>query len=206
MSLSAFLIEATLISLSGVLSPGPITVTVVGRGSESPHAGALVAIGHGIVEIPLMVAVFFGVGQLLDLPFVQAGIALAGGVFLLMMGVGMIRSFRQGKVESIERGRAPVIAGIVLSLGSPYFLVWWATVGAALIVRSVEFGVWGFVLFGLLHWLCDFLWSYFLSALSFKGGQFFGQRFQQIVFLVCGGLLLFFGARLMFDGISGFIS
>ena len=205
MSLSAFLIEATLISLSGVLSPGPITVTVVGRGSESPHAGALVAIGHGIVEIPLMVAVFFGVGQLLDLPFVQAGIALAGGVFLLMMGVGMIRSFRQGKIESSKRGRAPVIAGIVLSLGSPYFLIWWATVGAALILRSVEFGVWGFVLFGLLHWLCDFVWSYFLSALSFRGGQFFGRRFQQAIFLVCGGLLLFFGVRLVIDGISGFI-
>ncbi len=206
MSLSVFLVEATLISLSGVLSPGPITATVVGRGSESPHAGALVAIGHGIVEFPLMVAVFYGVGHLLGLPYVKAGIAFAGGAFLLMMGVGMVRSFRQGKIESRERGRAPVIAGIVLSLWNPYLLVWWATVGAALVLRSVEFGVWGFVMFGLLHWLCDFVWSYFLSALSFKGGQFFGRRFQQIVFVVCGGMLLFFGVRLVIDGIRGFVA
>ena len=155
MSLPMFLVEATLISLSGTIAPGPITATVVGRGSKSPHAGALVAIGHGIVEIPLMVAVFYGIGQLFDLPYVKTGIALVGGLFLLVMGVGMLRSIKQGEIDSIEQGRTPVIAGIVLSVGNPYFLVWWATVGAALILRSVEFGVWAFVIFGLLHWLCD---------------------------------------------------
>jgi threonine/homoserine/homoserine lactone efflux protein len=98
-----------------------------------------------------------------------------------------------------------VVAGIVLSVGNPYFLVWWATVGAALILRSVAFGVWGLVAFGLLHWLCDFVWSYFLSALSFKGGQFFGQWFQRAIFLVCGGMLLFFGVRLVIDGIGALV-
>jgi threonine/homoserine/homoserine lactone efflux protein len=205
MSLLAFLVESVLISLSGVMAPGPITATVVGRGSESPHAGALVAIGHGIVEFPLMVAVFYGVGQLLDLPYVKAGIASVGGLFLLVMGVGMFRSIKQGEVGSREQGRAPVIAGIVLSLWNPYFLVWWATVGAALVLRSVQFGVWGFVAFGLLHWLCDFVWDYFLSALSFKGGQFFGRWFQKAVFLACGGLLLFFGVRLMVGGVRELI-
>jgi len=205
MSLPMFLVEATLISLSGVMAPGPITATVIGRGSKSPHAGALVAIGHGIVELPLMVAVFYGVGQLLDLAYVRAGIAFVGGVFLLVMGGGMFRSIRLGEVGLREQGRTPVIAGIVLSLWNPYFLVWWATVGAALVLRSVQFGVWGFVAFGLLHWLCDFVWCYFLSALSFKGGQFFGRWFQRAIFLACGGLLLFFGARLMVDGFREFI-
>jgi threonine/homoserine/homoserine lactone efflux protein len=201
-----FLVEAMLISLSGTIAPGPITATVVGRGSKSPHAGALVAIGHGIVEIPLMVAVFYGIGQLFDLPYVKTGIALIGGLFLLVMGVGMLRSIKQGEIDPGEQGRTPVLAGIVLSVGNPYFLVWWATVGAALVLRSVEFGVWAFVAFGALHSLCDFLWSYFLSALSFKGGQFFGRWFQQAIFLVCGGMLLFFGVRLVIDGVSGFVA
>jgi threonine/homoserine/homoserine lactone efflux protein len=205
MSLPAFLAEAVLISLSGVMAPGPMTATVVGRGSESPHAGALVAIGHGIAEFPLMVAVFYGVGKLFDLPYVKAGIAFFGGLFLLVMGVGMFRSMEQGEVGSRAQGRTPVVAGIMLSVGNPYFLVWWATVGAALILRSVQFGLWGFVAFGLLHWSCDFVWSYFLSALSFKGGQFFGRWFQKAVFLTCGALLLFFGLRLMVDGIGELI-
>jgi threonine/homoserine/homoserine lactone efflux protein len=151
MSFWAFLLEATLISLSGVLAPGPITAVVVGKGGKSPHAGALVAIGHGIVEVPLMVAVFYGVGRLMELSYVQAGIALLGGLLLLVMGVGMLRSIRQAEVGSGQDTRSPIVAGILLSIGNPYFLVWWATVGAALIMRSFRFGVLGFVAFGALH-------------------------------------------------------
>ena len=199
MSMLAFLVEATLISLSGVLAPGPITAVVVGKGGKSPHAGALVAIGHGIVEVPLMVAVFYGVGRLMALSYVKAGIALLGGLLLLVMGVGMLRSIRQAEIGSGQDTRSPIVAGILLSIGNPYFLVWWATVGAALIMRSFRFGVLGFVAFGALHWLCDLAWNYFLSVLSFKGGAFFGRRFQQVVFAVCGTFLVFSSARLLVE-------
>jgi len=52
-----FLLEAALISLSGVLAPGPMTAVTVGEGTRSPHAGAWIAVGHGIIEIPLMIGV-----------------------------------------------------------------------------------------------------------------------------------------------------
>jgi len=200
MSFFAFLLEAVAISLSGVMAPGPITSVVVGKGSESPHAGALVAVGHGIVELPLVVAVFYGVGRLLELPYTQAVIALVGGFFLLWMGVGMLRSLRRAQVQDAHSTHPPVISGILLSVGNPYFLVWWATVGAALIARSVRFGFGGFLAFGLAHWTCDLLWDYGLSAIAFKGGQVFGARFQRGISLLCGVGLLFFGARFVLDG------
>jgi threonine/homoserine/homoserine lactone efflux protein len=112
-----------------------------------------------------MVAVFYGVGRLMALSYVQAGIALLGGVLLLVMGVGMLRSIRQAEIETGQDARSPIVAGILLSIGNPYFLVWWATVGAALIMRSFRFGVLGFLAFGALHWLCDLTWNYFLSTL-----------------------------------------
>jgi threonine/homoserine/homoserine lactone efflux protein len=99
-----------------------------------------------------------------------------------------------------------VVAGILLSLGNPYFLIWWATVGAALILRSVRFGILGFVTFALAHWLCDFLWSYFLSALSFKGGRFFGQKFQKIVFATSGIFLLFFSGKFILGAVKAFLA
>jgi len=58
MALLNFLFTAVVISLSGVMAPGPITAVTIGKGSKSPYAGALIAIGHGIVEFPLMVAIF----------------------------------------------------------------------------------------------------------------------------------------------------
>jgi threonine/homoserine/homoserine lactone efflux protein len=206
MSLVAFLLEAVVISMSGVMAPGPVTTVVVGKGSESPHAGALVAVGHGIVEFPLMVAVFFGIGQLLDRSYVTTGIALVGGLFLLLMGLDMLRSMKREGLEGRGYNASPLVAGIVLSAANPYFLVWWATVGAALVLRSAGFGVLGFVMFAILHWLCDLLWSWFLSVLSFKGGQFFGRGFQRAVFGVCGALLIFFGGRLVVDGATRFLA
>lgn len=196
-----FLSEAVLISLSGVMAPGPITAVVVGKGSQSPHAGAWVAIGHGIVEIPLVVAVFYGVGNLVDIPYLQSVIGIAGGLFILWMGISMLRSVRLDlRVDREQKySQSPVMAGIVFTAGNPYFLVWWLTIGAALILRSVEFGLWGFVAFALGHWLCDLLWDWFLSAVSFKGGQFFGNRFQQAVFALSGLMLLIFGGQLLFD-------
>jgi threonine/homoserine/homoserine lactone efflux protein len=201
-----FLSEAVLISLSGVMAPGPITAVVVAKGNKSPRAGALVAIGHGLVEVPLMAAVLVGVSRVLDLPYVRSGIGIVGGVFLLTMAAGMLRSLRQDQPGAARFTGSPVAAGVLLSLANPYFFVWWATVGAALIMRSIAFGVWGFVALALSHWLCDFGWCYFLSALSFKGGQFFGRKWQKPVFAVCGILLAVFGARLLLEAARGLLA
>jgi threonine/homoserine/homoserine lactone efflux protein len=147
-----------------------------------------------------MVAVFYGVGRVLDRAYVQGAIAVIGGAFLLWMSVGMFRKLRAGDVEGSYGHRSPVGAGILLSLSNPYFLVWWATVGATLVMRSVQFGVMGFLALAVVHWSCDFAWSYFLSALSYKGGQFLGRGFQRGVFVTCGVLLAFFSGKLIYDG------
>jgi threonine/homoserine/homoserine lactone efflux protein len=201
----AFLSEVVLISLSGVMAPGPLTAVVVGKGSESPHAGAFIALGHGAVEIPLMVALLFGTNHLLDLPYVKPVIGILGAVFLFVMAFGMLRSLRGQVVSTARYVRSPFTAGVLLTIANPYFLVWWATIGITLIARSEIFGLWGFAALALSHWLCDFAWDYFLSALSFRGGQFFGKKFQKVVFAVCGIALVFFSARLMFDSVRGLI-
>ena len=197
-----FLFTAVVISLSGVMAPGPITAITIGKGSKSPYAGALIAIGHGIVEFPLMVAIFYGLGYLLNSSYVKSAIGLLGGLFLLIMGVSMFRSIKQVELNPNKDSRSPIIDGIVLSLGNPYFLIWWATIGATLILRAVNFGILGFIIFALVHWLCDFFWYYFLSVLSFKGGQFFGKKFQKIVFATCGVMLLFFGGKFILGSLS----
>lgn len=201
MSMAVFLAQAILISLSGALSPGPMTAVTIGKGSESPHAGAFIALGHGIVEFPLMIAIFFGVAPFLTAPLVKALVALLGGLMLAVMGAGMLRSAGRDGLHAGRSGRSPVVAGILLAAANPYFIVWWATVGAALIVTAVDFGVRAFVAFMIAHWLCDFAWYYFLSYMSFRGGSIFGRRFQQWAFGICGALLIVFGAKFAWDGI-----
>jgi threonine/homoserine/homoserine lactone efflux protein len=188
------------------MAPGPMTAAAVAMGSESPHTGALLAVGHGIVEFPLMVAILYGFGLLLNRDGVKVSIALVGGVFLLVMAIGMFRGIKRADAHAATTLRSPVIAGIALSVGNPYFLVWWATVGATLVTRSLGLGLSGFVLFALLHWTCDFVWLHILSTLSFKGGRFLGRGFQKGVFAVCGVLFLSFSGKFIFDGVRGILS
>lgn len=199
MLLSTFLLEAVLISLSGVMAPGPITAVTVSKGTKSPHAGAIIALGHGIVEIPLMILILYGFGEILKITYIKAIIGLLGGLFLLKMGIGLLKGIKQAKIDSSNDPHSPLMAGIILSLANPYFLIWWATIGSILIFRSITFGLLGFAIFMVLHWSCDFFWCYFLSALSFKGGQFFGNRLQQVLFLICGIFLLFFSTKFIYD-------
>jgi threonine/homoserine/homoserine lactone efflux protein len=195
----AFLSEVVVISLSGVMAPGPVTAAALGKGSRMPHAGALIAIGHGLVEVPVMIAVLLGVRGLVEVPYVRLGVSVLGATFLIVMAIGMLRSLREPEIGPMHSAGSPLTAGVLLTLGNPYFFVWWATIGATLVLRSVAFGVWGFVALAASHWLCDFVWDYFLSVLSFKGGQFFGKRFQKAVFLVCGCLLAVFAVKLLLD-------
>ena len=200
-----FLSGAVVISLSGVMAPGPVTAVTIGKGSKSPHSGAWIAVGHGIVEIPLMILLALGIGQFLTIPWVKILIGVLGGLFLIYTAVGLLREIRREGVDSSMYAGSPLAAGIMLSLGSPYFFLWWATVGAALILQSWVFGLLGFVALCVVHWLCDFLWGYFLSALSFTGGRFFGKWFQRAIFVVCGTALLAFGGWFLYDAASALL-
>jgi len=181
------------------MAPGPITAVTVSKGTKSPRAGAIIALGHGIVEIPLMILILYGFGEILKILYIKAIIGLLGGLFLLKMGLGLLKGIKQAKIDSSNDPHSPLMAGIILSLANPYFLIWWATIGSILIFRSITFGLLGFAIFMVLHWSCDFFWCYFLSALSFKGGQFFGKRLQQVLFLICGVFLLFFSSKFIYD-------
>jgi threonine/homoserine/homoserine lactone efflux protein len=194
MSVLLFLLNVLGISLSGVLAPGPVTAAAIGMGSRHRLAGVLLALGHGIVEFPLMVLLIFGVGTFLQAPTVGRAIGLIGGGFLIFMAIQMFRGLAKMQAQDAATARGgPLAAGIVLSAGNPYFLVWWATVGLALITTARDFGAWAFVLFALAHWSCDLVWLTILSWASFKGSTFFGPKAQRTVLAVCAAAMLGFG-------------
>jgi len=200
-----FLSGAIVISLSGVLAPGPVPAVTIGKGNDSPHSGAWIAVGHGIVEFPLMILLALGIGRFLANAWLKAALGILGGLFLLFMAISLLRGIGRQAVNSSSYSGSPVLAGILLTLGSPFFFMWWATIGAALILQSWAFGLIGFVVLCISHWLCDFLWGYFLSAISYAGGQFFGRRFQQVVFATCGLALLVFGGWFLYNAAASLL-
>ncbi|MEJ2323418.1 MAG: LysE family transporter [Nitrospirota bacterium] len=201
-SLGLFLLSAVLISLSGVLSPGPMTAAVVERGGRSGLSGIYISIGHGLVEFPLIAILALGAGALFKHDWTRIFVGVSGGAYLFYLGLGMLRSPGAADMAEEDAGRgSSVVSGVLLSVGNPYFLLWWATVGLGLVLSATAFGVLGVVLFAVVHWLCDLLWLGFLAAASNRGAKRLGQGFYRKVSLVSGVVLVFFGGVFLWNSV-----
>ena len=206
MSLLFFLFEVVAISLSGVMAPGPVTAAAIAAGARSRYAGGLIALGHGVVEFPLIVLIVLGPGRILKLPAAQIAIGLAGGAFLLVMATQMLSSLRSAEeFEAKFSGSTPLLTGVLLSATNPYFLLWWATIGLALATTAANLGIWAFALFAIVHWLCDFVWLCALSWASFKGSVLLGPRVRWIVLLICAAAMLVFGLCFVYKAVMTLI-
>jgi len=198
-----FLFQVFVISLSGVLAPGPVTAAAISMGARSKYAGALIAIGHALIEFPLMVLIMLGMDKLLKSTNTQIIVSLAGGVLLLVMAIQMLANLKSTAVLNGKTPKArPVLTGLVLSVSNPYFLLWWATVGMALATKATQLGIWAFGLFAVVHWLCDCTWLQVLSWASFKGSNLFGRRSEQIVLVICSLALFLFGLFFVYTALG----
>lgn len=201
-NLGLFLLYVAVISLTGVMLPGPMTAATVAKGYRDKNAGASIALGHGVIELPLIAAMYLGLGHFIGLPAVVNGMYIAGGVALLYLGFRMFRTAGDAPDQVGGLPASSVVTGIVVTGTNPAFYVWWATVGAALIVGAARFGTIGVILLGVVHWPCDLVWSEFLSVGTFKSRKWWTGKVQRIVFSVCALVLLGFGAWFVFSGLS----
>jgi len=201
-SLGLFLLSVAGISLTGVMLPGPMTAATVAKGYRNKNAGASIALGHGVIELPLIAAMYLGVGHFLGLPAVVDGMYVAGGVALFYLGFRMFRTAGDAPDEVGGLPASSVVTGIVVTGTNPAFYVWWITVGAALIAGAARFGTIGIVLLAVVHWPCDLIWSEFLSMGTFRSRKWWTGKVQRIVFSVCALILLGFGGWFVFSGLS----
>jgi len=202
-TLLLFLFQVFVISLSGVMAPGPVTAAAVAMGARQRYAGALLALGHAIIEFPLMILIVLGMGKIFESNKTQIVIGLAGGTFLLIMAIQMFTNLNAAMhMQEIKTRNRPVLTGVILSISNPYFLLWWATVGLALATDAKQLGIWAFALFAIIHWLCDCAWLQALSWASFKGSSLLGKGIQRVVLMICAVVLFVFG--LLFIYKAGF--
>ncbi len=193
--MGAFFVQVILLSLSGVMAPGPVTAVALERGKYSPSAGLFIAIGHGIIEIPLMILLYWGIGHIFHIPLVQDSIYLFGGLFLLLMAWQVAKNIHRPVDKPPQSlSGSNIRSGILLSLANPHFFVWWATIGTALILQAFDYGLMYFLIFVLVHWGCDILWLLFVSFFSHKTHRTFGYRFRVVLSSACFLLLMGFGA------------
>lgn len=185
LDLISFAAMVALISLSGVMAPGPLFAATISAGKNNPKAGFIISAGHAAVEIPLIAFLFLFGSFLGDAE--RKILAFVGGAVLLYFAYMELRSEVHGRVFR------NFFTGAVMSALNPYFLLWWATIGLSLATKAVDFGIVGLLVFIVVHEACDFGWLGFVGYSSGKGAAIWGDKAVRTLKIISSGLLAVFG-------------
>ncbi|HSB30333.1 MAG TPA: LysE family transporter [Candidatus Sulfobium mesophilum] len=199
MNVALVALSSFVVAFSGALVPGPLfTITVSESVKRGAIAGPMIILGHGILELLLVLLLLFGVAPFLTAERARLSIAVIGGAILVVMGVIMIKDARAAKLDIASggdgRGLHPVISGVVGSLSNPYWLIWWATAGLGYLVASMKYGFAGVAAFFAGHIAADLAWYSLLSLAVSRGRKMIGDRGYRFMLYGCGFFLLGFGA------------
>ena len=199
--LATIFLASFILALSGALMPGPLlTVTVSESVKMGFKAGPLIITGHALLELLLIIALIWGLGPFLKIPFITGMIALIGGVILFWMGLSMVRSTPSSPVNNrdnpssskISVFTSPLMMGIFVSLSNPYWSLWWATVGLSYLISSMKFGLLGIFIFFIGHISADYLWYILVSIGISKGKGVISDRLYSGLIRICGFFLMGF--------------
>jgi threonine/homoserine/homoserine lactone efflux protein len=200
MSLLFIFTNAFVVGLSGAVMPGPLlTINISSALRRGFWAGPIVVLGHAIAEALVLFAIYLGLTELVSDPKVFYWIAVVGGVALIVMGAMMFIDLIRKKVKlefvgKTERSsRATIVLAGVASVSSPYWILWWVTVGALLISQSLAFGIVGLAVFYVGHILSDLVWYSLVSFLIGSGKRYFNNFIYQSLIAVCGLFLVLLG-------------
>ena len=207
MELAAIFLSSFVVGLSGALMPGPIfTVTIAHAVRRGHLAGPLVSLGHGIVEGSLVVGLALGLSQFLQMPLVSGVVGALGGLCLLYMGWGMVRAPAPAELtagpQREQGGLGPVAAGAVLSVSNPYWVIWWATVGAAYLALTFKYGAVGIAAFYAGHFMADIGWLSLVGSAVAAGRKLLTPRVYRGIIAVCGLFLLGLGVYFLSSGVG----
>jgi threonine/homoserine/homoserine lactone efflux protein len=192
-------------SLSGVMMPGPMFTVTIAKSLKSPWAGMLVSLGHAVIEVPLIVAVYFGLKGFFQNEVFQLVLSVLGGGMIIYMGIDLFRARNKIVKEGKDTPYNAFTAGILMSGLNPFFLFWWATVGLQLLLTFTHtVGAWALPFFIIVHWLCDFVWLSAVSYTIYKTHAFWGEKVQEWVFIVLSLALLYFGGQFVVKGLVAY--
>lgn len=213
MSLFGIFIQSLILAISGALAPGPLlTYDIQMSYKKGFWVGPQLILGHAILEVVLIVGLIGGLGRFIQLPVTQIGLGLVGGLLLLWMGYDLIwsesrKSFSALKEQATanEAGTIanlhPVIAGIIISLSNPYFLIWWAVIGLGMMTQSLAFGWMGIFVFFCAHELTDLVWYSLVSGAIALGREVISGWVYRWLLISCGAFLIFLGGKFLYDAV-----
>ena len=197
-----FTILVIIVSVSGVMAPGPLFAANVSYGLKGgAKTGIKMAIGHTIVELPLVILLGIGVFSLEVFPEFRTIISILGAITLFVFATLQIKTvLKKERVKVSNPKQGPLVAGVLLSALNPFFIIWWLSIGFKLISDAMilwSFG--GILIMFVLHIWMDFVWLGAVSFFASKSSGILSNRNYKVLMLGISGMLVYFGITFLIE-------
>lgn len=175
------------LSLSGALAPGPLSAAVIQQASKRGRLhGILPMVGHALVELVIIAAIILGVNSAALDPYTDLLMGF-GGFIIILFGIVALRDYKQEDAQGVLEEKQELTTksaieattqGALVSIFSPYFLLWWIAAGFTAItylLDNVEWSLGAVLIAGTLiyftHISTDFLFGAVLSVGATYGSE-----------------------------------
>jgi len=203
-----FVATIVLVSASGALAPGPLFFAAISHGTRvGARSGLVFSIGHTLIEFTLVMILASGLLTVASEPAVKLLVGVAGGIVLLAFGAMQIRDSFTSKFGEPKSGgvasRNLLLIGLAFTGLNPFFIVWWLTVGAQLILMSLEFAALAGVVFMFVcHVWMDYAWLIVVAHFAKVGTNVVGFKWYRLIMAVFGAVLIYFGLAFLISSLG----
>ena len=189
------------VGLSGAIIPGPLLAfTVFDTSRKRRITGHTIILGHALWEFGIILIIFLGFGGIIAQN--RLIIYVIGGLALVVMGIGMVRS-KGGEIRmESSRVSSSLVGGVFYTAFNPTQPPWWATAGLALLLKGIEvMGIVGVIIVTLGHWLSDFAYYVFVSFMIHQHEKYINPR-QREISISLGIFMIFLGTYFLTQGLQ----
>ncbi|MBW8011443.1 MAG: hypothetical protein FVQ83_09415 [Chloroflexi bacterium] len=205
-SLVEIFIFSFLFAIGAVVSPGPVSTAIVSQSARHGWlVGPLVATGHSILELVIVVLIAFGLTAGMAEPAIQIFIAFVGGLLLIWMGGMMMLGIWRGEIrvpgvsadtESMTN-RQIVILGMVTTISNPFWYAWWVTSAAVVLAQAQAAGYPSVAAFYVGHISADYAWDTVLSAIVGGGKRWITDNIYRGIIGASGLFFVYVGVNFL---------
>ncbi len=202
MSLTATLLQLSLLHILMAMIPGPNTVVVSYVSARLSRRAGMMAVGGVVLGSAIWVTLsMFGVGVLLlEAGFLYRALRWLGAAYLIYVGIRMLMAgLRPMEAQRPpQAARAPLLAGLLTTLSNPKSAVFWTSV--FVLVVPAHAPVWFYVAVVALIVVQSFAWYAFVAlVLSTDFSRRHYQRFAQWLDRLAGVIMIGLGLRLAYE-------
>ena len=197
----AALASLALLQLLIAMSPGPATVlTIRTAAAQGIGAGIALAVGLALAILVWAAAALTGLSVLFEVaPWLQAGLRIIGGLFLIWIGIGLWRGARAplpdaGTAAPYHRGGL-VRTGLLTNLANPKALAYFAAVFTGILPADTSWTDAALIL--ITVFIVECAWYGAVAALFSRAApRAVYARIKGVFERSFGGLLSLFGIKI----------